>query len=373
MRILYATTYRHGNVTDLLYRAMKRMGLDVVFITPVKAPYEDAIQVKPDLNLPDFVKNLSPKPDIYLFADVLDRIPFLPRGVLELDCTTVHYAMDNHLNLRWQKEYCGLFDYAFFTQFDRMEQTKKMYGYTHLHWLPYCCDETYHRDFGLDRTINVGFVAGITPDRQKFLESLARKGVPVTINDRFLAFEEVGEFYSRCKIVLNVSARYDLNMRAFEACCAGALTVGQKYLDSSFAKIFTPGENTLVHDFDDAADVIKEALATPAKTREMAENGKKIVLSGHTYIHRMKRLMEICAGGVSNDRILERGSWLGDMKLGLTFQHPQFRLSSESMQALGKAFSKNPAGATAYAMKYAGLRIIEKAEKFRLSLGKAPI
>lgn len=373
MHILFAASFRKGNFADFIYRALKRMGHEVTWLAPVDCPYPDSVKTRFDVDIAAAVRDMPRKPDIFLFTDASEGMAFLPRGVAECGIPTAFWALDNHLNLRWHKEYCALFDYAFFTQYDRMVKTRRFYGYPHLHWLAYCCDDLSHADSGLPRDIEAGHVGGITPDRKKFFAALERQGVHVTVNDRFLLREEVGHFYSRCKIVLNICARYDLNMRSFEAPAAGALVIGQKKLDSAFFRIFTPGVNCDVHWFDDAAAVIKKYLADDELRRRVAEAGKTLVLGGHTYRHRLDDLLAVCAGGITTRRTALRGTWRAHLKMALTLWNRQFNQKQEAFLELKKAFAQNPVGAAAHLALYGLLRAGEKLEKLRMQMDKAPV
>lgn len=373
MHILFAASFRKGNFADFMYHALEQMGHRLTWLTPGECPYAGSVRVASDINIAHVVRDMSEKPDIFLFTDTSEGIAFLPRGVAECDLPTAFWALDNHLNLRWHKEYCALFDHVFFTQYDRMAAAQAAYGYPHLHWLAYCCDRQAHADIGVERDIDVGHVGGITPDRKKFFAALERQGVHVTTNGRFLLREEVGHFYSRCKIVLNICARYDLNMRSFEAPAAGALVIGQKKLDSSFYRIFTPGVNCDVHWFDDAAAVIKKYLADDGLRRRVAEAGKAVTLGGHTYHHRLEELLSVCAGGITARRTALSGTWQAHLKMALTLWNRQFNQKREAFLELKKAFGQNPAGAAISLAHYGLLRIQEKWEKFRWSLQKAPV
>jgi len=373
MQILFAASYRKGSFADFVYRALKRMGHGVTWLTPNDCPHADAVRVPPDVDIAAAARDMAGTPDLVLFADTSEGIAFIPRGVAECAIPTAFWALDNHLNLRWHKEYCALFDYAFFTQYDRMMRVRNAYGYPHLHWLAYCCDGSAHADTAVTRDIDVGHVGGITPAREKFFRRLAREGTPVTLNDRYLVREEVGAFYSRCKVALNVSARYDLNLRSFEASAAGALVIGQKRLDSGFSRIFTPGVNCDVHWFDDASAVIKKYLADDGLRRRVAEAGKALALGGHTYTHRLEELLKACAGGVTERRMRLRGGWEENLRMGLTLGNPQFRYKREAAALLRRAFGQNPAGAAAAVAHYGLLRAGEKLAKFRMQMGKAPV
>ncbi len=375
MNILLLANYKRGaNLGFHACRALSQLGHTVTLATPLPCGEPGALIVPEDVDAVSLVNSLAVKPDLLLWAETSVGNRFLPRRILEVDIPTACWLGDNYLNHRWHKEYCALYDYAFYAQLGRMELAQKIHGYSHLHWLPWGADEEFHRDFHLERDIDVGYVGTIIKDKVRFFQRMEEGGIPVAFNKTFLVGDSaVGEYYSRCKIVYNICARFDVNPRTFEACCAGALLVHQRVIDKGFYRIFTPGENCDVHDFDDAPDIIRKWLANPVARGRAAAAGQKLVLEKHLYRHRMQELLDVVKGGVTERRRAEARGYHGHLRQALTFQHPHFRLKVDAARGFKMAFAANFFGSAFYLLKYAFWRVVEKLEKIRWEMGKRPV
>ncbi|MBI3794477.1 MAG: glycosyltransferase [Nitrospinae bacterium] len=373
VHVLLATNFREYHLGWFYYRALRSLGHRVTVVSPLDGPAENLIKVGTDVHIPNLINGMTHKPDLFLFVETSANNRFFPRGILELEIPTAGYLADNFLNFRWHKEYCAMFDYAFFCQLGRMNLANKIHGYEHTHWLPYAADEEVHRAFDVGRDIDVGYVGSVIPEKRRFFDQLEKNGVRVEFNKTFLNFDEIGMFNSRCKIVYNISARFDMNPRTFEACLAGALMVGQRVIDEGFYKIFTPGVNCDAHDFDDAANIIKGYLSDPEKLARVALAGQKMVREGHTYKHRARELLKICAAGVTARRLEFAESFEANIKMAMTYQHPHFRLRREARAEFKLAFKKDFLGSLAYLVRYAYWRIREKIERIIWGFGKRPV
>ncbi|MBI3581125.1 MAG: glycosyltransferase family 1 protein [Nitrospinae bacterium] len=371
--VLLATNFKEHHLGWYVYRALKSLGHRVTVASPLDGPAEELVKVPEDVNMPEFVRGMTDKPDIFLFVETSAGNRFFPRGLLELDIPTAGWLGDNYLNFRWHKEYCAMFDYAFFCQLGRMRLAQKIYRYEHLHWLPFAADEEYHRDFNLERDIDVGYVGSVIPEKRKFFDKMEKAGVPVRFNEVFLKREDVGRYNSRCKIVYNICARFDVNLRTFEACLAGALLVGQRVIDEGFFEIFTPGVDCDVHDFDDAPEIIKKYLADPERLRRVALAGQNLVAEKHTYRRRMEELLRACSAGVTQRRLDFAKSYLADLKMALVYGHPSFKMKREAGEHFQRAFKMNFFGSILYLARYAYWRVTEKIEKTIWEAGKRPV
>ena len=175
MHVLFATNLKKGSSGDYIYLAIKRLGHKVTLISPLEPVYDDCIKVPPDVNLPDFIKNMPHPPDMFLFADCSTSSYFFPEKIADLNLPTAWWALDNHLNFRWHKEWAGLFDYVFFTQYDWMKLAAK-FGAKNIAWLPYAGDEIFHKDFKVERDIDIGYVGSVTGQKKRYFHYLEKRG-----------------------------------------------------------------------------------------------------------------------------------------------------------------------------------------------------
>ena len=371
MLILLGTNWGRGNTGDFVFQAIKRMGHKILLITPTECPYEEAQKIDQDMDLADLIANLDEKPSLFLYVDCSAPTWFFPRNLEKLQIPTAFWSTDTHFNFRWHKEWAGLFDYAFFTQLDWMEICIKA-GVNNATWLPYAADEILHRDFNLERDIDVGYVGSLNDEKKRYFENLKKDGVTVTTNSQRLYNEEIGRFYSRCKIVYNISARYDLNQRTFEAPAAGALLISQSMIDKGFYEIFTLGENADVHNFDNASQVIKNYLGNPELLSKVSKAGQKLVLEGHTYRSRIEKILESCSKGITPQRMNNKYDYLHQIKLAMVHQHPSFKLYGKAWRYFKNSMEANPFGTILYLSNYLYFRVYEKLVKLKQKTGKAP-
>lgn len=371
LTVLFGSNFKVGQTAEFAHIALTRMGHRVIAFTPSADAPADWIRAAPDVDMVELIRGLGAEPDLFLMVESSVGTPFLPRRIAELQIPTGYWMYDNYLNFRWNKEAAALFDYVFFAQVNRMELAKR-YGAHNVTWVPFAADEVFHRDFHLPRDIDIGYVGSITAQKERYFRSLTKAGLKVITNDRYLSYEDIGEFYSRCKLVYNILARRDMNVRTFEASAAGALVVNQRWIDEGCGMIFTEGENMMFHDFDDAPDIIRPLLADDARRERMAQSAARLVMGAHTYRHRMQTILDTMAGGVMRERLERNSSYHAPLAEALVCQHPSFRWRARAWECFRAAWRRSPLRTLMHLVKYSWYRIMEKVEKTIWSLGKAP-
>ncbi len=372
LNILFGTNFRVGQTGEFAYLALKRMGHKVIGFTPEMDAPDEWLKVPADLDAEELASGYGPSVDLFLMVESSTGTPFLPRNISKVSIPTGYWMYDNYLNIRWNKEVAALFDYCFFAQLNRLELARR-YGCDNLAWAPFAADEQFHRNFHKERDIDIGYVGSITDQKKRYFSAFEKSGLRVVTNDRYLSYEEIGEFYSRCKLVYNILARRDMNVRTFEASAAGALVINQRFIDEGCHVIFREGESMMFHEFDDAAQICRDLLADDETRERMASNAEKIVMSGHTYRHRMESIIEIMSKGVTESRLERSVGHYVHMAEALTCLHPHFRWRERGLAELMNAFRKAPLRSMAYLVKYCYYRIMEKVEKVKWSFGKAPV
>ena len=251
MHVLFAANFGKGNTGDFIYRAFKQLGHRVTFLSPIECEYPDAIKVERDVSLFKVMEKLDEKPDMFLYADCSEDTDFFPEDIARLEMPTLFWALDNHLNFRWHKEYGALFDHVFFTQLGRMKLARKM-GLKNTTFLPFAIDKELIKDYGTGRDYDVGYVGSITPQKARIFKNLKAKGiklhlfhwdnrekqlslykeleqcgVAVHTDGPHFDYEAVERFYGKCKLVFNIAPRRVFNPRTFEACAAVAALINQ--------------------------------------------------------------------------------------------------------------------------------------------------
>ncbi len=215
----------------------------------------------------------------------------LPIGIDLVQCARAAYLIDVHQDLQSRIDLAPLFDVLFVAQRDYVDEFRRR-GYLNTRWLPFGCDPGVHYVPGLTRDIDVGFVGKLgaagTP-RHALLTSVLPR---FRTNEfrRFYKPTEMGEVYSRSKIVLNASINGDVNMRVFEAMAAGALLVTDR-IGNGLADLFVEGEHYVGYSSgQEALDRVAYFLNNTSAREKIAQTGRALVWARHTYAHRWAEL-----------------------------------------------------------------------------------
>jgi spore maturation protein CgeB len=103
--------------------------------------------------------------------------------------------------------------------------------------------------------------------------------------------KKVNELFNRCKIALNIHHEqtvFGANQRVFEACGAGAYQIcdANPFIES----LFPNGEVGLYHNEKELIACIDDALQNDKS--ENAKRANEIIVNGHTFVHRIKTMLE---------------------------------------------------------------------------------
>lgn len=361
MNIFLLSNYSIGCVPYYVRRALIKLGHTVKSFSP-DYDQEGWNQCDADINVEELVDKHSERVDLLLFVEASTGTKFFPAGLHDVPVPTIWWGIDNHLNYRWHKEYANLFDIAFFAQKEYLVKARR-YGTKNILWLPLACDEEIHRDRNVARIYDVSFVGNLTPNRSKFFNSL---GIPINLVSG-VYLEEMSMIYSQSKIVLNVSAREDLNMRFFEAMCAGSLLITQR-INAGVHSLFEIGKHFVFHNISNAAQVIKYYLDNDAERVKIAEAGKREVISRHTYVKRMEELLFRVP---SREEFLELrklkfSSYKIFVQESLVYRHRSFGLTEHAKNAITEAAKRNKVLTILYIFRFGFYRVVERIEKIFL-------
>jgi glycosyltransferase involved in cell wall biosynthesis len=235
-------------------------------------------------------EGILPKPDLVLYIDS-GRWSF-PRGLETLDCPTAVYLIDVHRSLQFREHLAVFFDHVFVCHKDYVDHFSAL-GHRSVHWMPVACDPEIHGRIDLDRTMDVGFVGrlDVHPERARLLEALQKR---YTMNDfhRPCPKEDITNVYSKSKIVFNYAIQRDLNMRVFEALAGGALLLTNR-IDNGMSDLLQAGEHFVEYtDQRSLFDNIDYYLAHDAERERIAEAGRVLVTSKHTYERRCQVMLD---------------------------------------------------------------------------------
>ncbi|MBI5022029.1 MAG: glycosyltransferase family 1 protein [Ignavibacteriales bacterium] len=358
MNIILLSNYSIGCVPFYVKRALEKIGHNVFPFSP-DYNLDGWTKCAEDVDVTEIVKNISIPIDLILCVEASTGTKFFPKGLDSVPAPTAWWGIDNHLNYRWHKEYANLFDIGFFAQKEYLHKAQK-YGLKNSFWLPPGCDEEFHRDRNYERIYDVSFVGNLTPNRKTFFNSL---GVPVNLVSG-VYLDKMGEVYSKSKIVLNISAREDLNMRVFEVMCSGALLVTQR-IDAGINELFEEGRHFVFHDIKNAGKIVRYYLDHPEERVRIADAGKEIAVSENTYAKRVETILAKVKefSGYTESRRQKFNSYKIYIQESLVYKHRSFKLLNESRRSFNEAMNRNKFLTIFYLLRFSFYRLIERIDK----------
>lgn len=158
-------------------------------------------------------------------------------------------------------------------------------------WLPHAVEpEAYPSTPVAIPKYDVGFVGHVNhPNRVEFLDVMFKAFPNFFFGKRL--FEQAAEIYRQSKIVLNQALNNDLNMRVFEVCATKSFLLTPEVTDLAAAG-FQDGSNCATYrTTEEAVEKAKQYLADDEARARIAQAGYELVMSRHTYDHRVKSIV----------------------------------------------------------------------------------
>lgn len=236
--------------------------------------------------------NTKNKPDIVIQLDSPFHLYLL--NLDKIKAKTVLIWTDVTIKLPFLRHYASCFNYLF-TCCETFVSILIKNGLTNAKNIPFAVDPVVHKDHKLKRIYDVGFVGHLSdlynPKRSYYLNYLKKR---VSIIAKSGIYEnQMSTFYSKCKIVFNVSATPGINMRTFEALSTGCLLV-QNASCTDIKYHFKNGKDLVLYKTkEEAVNLIKYYLKNPDKREKIAKQGQKTVLKNHLYKNRAQMLLSI--------------------------------------------------------------------------------
>ncbi|TIH17054.1 glycosyltransferase family 1 protein [Marinifilum sp. JC120] len=270
--------------------ALKQLGHAVLYVAHTEELF---------CNLPDILEKNDFTPDLVLQVECLGRRTLI-QGLDGLDCPTVFWATDPHLNLHWHNAYARLFDQTLSTQ-QSMVPSFKAEGLSDVRWLPRFAFNMVSPPVA-DRKNDISFVGRLSDQRpgRKWMVDFIRSRVgerPFPV-EQSLSHSDMLALYQDTKIIPNESILGEVNFRLFEGTSCGCLLLTQELGDEQ-ASLFEPGR-----EIDTYADVleleekIKLYLGNDRLIQTMGQAAHKRVQSEHLPIHRIERILQYAKDAV---------------------------------------------------------------------------
>lgn len=227
--------------------------------------------------------------DLMLIVD-----PFLQgmKHLAQVDCPTAAVLIDVHRDLPTRAMFARFCDHVFVAQRDLVPDISAG-GHASVHWLPLGGDTGVHFVPDLPRDIDLSFVGKLGQpgaDRHRVLSYVLTR---FKTNDygRSHTPWEMGQVYSRSRIVFNKSIGGDVNMRVFEALAAGALLVTDR-IGNGLNELFSEGQHYVGYDTAEGAVAqIERYLADEDARVHIARAGQALLHERHTYDARLAQVL----------------------------------------------------------------------------------
>jgi len=352
VKLLVVSDYVKWSTLDYVIGALTKRGDKIFCFGPYWYKDKDCPS-----DISSIISILGVKPDMILSVETHTENTMYPvTGLESTDIPKVFWAIDNHLNFRWHKEYAYVFDKTYFAQKMLIDYAKS-YGIRDIEWLPLACEPDIHSDLNMKRDIDVGFVGKLNKKRRILFKTLKNslKNVKFGIYNGLYG-RDMARIYSTSKIVINPSIRKDINMRTFEATGCGALLLNE---DVKWLKeLFRIGKEIDTYtDVEHLMDKIRFYLRRDGIRERIAEQGKRRSLSEHTYEKRVSHLLaqKFLKTEKQKTRLV--------LSYSFTLRHRQFKQYAISNRYLIKALRRNPLFTIYYYLRYFYWYMLEKIRK----------
>jgi O-antigen biosynthesis protein len=198
----------------------------------------------------------------------------------------VFYVIDTHLPKSFRKirRQAAQYDWLLCAQQSATRQLP------HSSWLPLACDPERHGGSAVSMQHDVGFVGteGGVP-RKLYLQAL-RERYPNSYIGHALP-EQMSAVYRSSKIAFNYGIDNDINMRVFEAMCAGSCLLTNTIRQNGWETLFTDREHLVEYQSPhELLELLDYYLSHESERKQIAQAGQRLVQEQHTYAHRVRAL-----------------------------------------------------------------------------------
>jgi len=162
-------------------------------------------------------------------------------------------------------------------------------------WSPAACDAELHKRLDVAKALDIGYVGNDGGIPRKFYLQEIRERYPSS----FLGIAEytkMSEIYSKSRIGFNyIRPKESITMRCMEIASCGALVLVNKISDGSAEELGFKDRESLVYynSPKELFNLIDYYLAHDDKREAIAGRGHELVVSNHTYRHRLEEMLKI--------------------------------------------------------------------------------
>ena len=163
-------------------------------------------------------------------------------------------------------------------------------------WVPFACDPELHRSLEEPRQRDVVFVGTDGGSPRKFLLQALRERYPDTMIGQ-APHTAMSRLYSSAKIGFNYSIANEVNMRVFEVLATRTCLVTNALPPSELAELgLVDGQHLAMFQRpEELLPTIDRLLGDGALRERIAQAGYNAVRNRHTYVHRVREILQIAS------------------------------------------------------------------------------
>lgn len=224
----------------------------------------------------------------------------------------IYVTSDTHLGFDYRLKKAREFDWVFTNQLKAQKDfIAAGIPADRCHWLPHAFDplayspgifntaeNRWNTEAVPQKRYDVAFIGHLNDlNRVQHLDRLFKEFPNFYWGNK--KFHEAAEIFNQSKIVFNVSARKELNMRHFEALGSGAFLLTDNIPTEE--NVFTEGLHFAGYDnLDDMIDKARYYLDHDEEREKIARAGHIEAVNNHTYMHRVLAVLDTV--GVEYDK-----------------------------------------------------------------------
>ena len=207
----------------------------------------------------------------------------------------IYWVSDTHLAkpLKALRRLTRSYDLAFVAMREGTEQLRRA-GVAAVWAYGGACDPEIHRKLEVPKRYDIGFVGTDGGIPRKFYLQALRERYPSSFIGT-APHTTMSEIYSQSKIGFNWAlAGETLTMRSFEVMACGAMLLLNAVRDETQDLLgFAPGKHLVLYRTPKELFELTDYYLTHEKEREaIAERGHRLAVEQHSYVHRMRFMLE---------------------------------------------------------------------------------
>lgn len=237
--------------------------------------------------------------DLYFFVEVR----YNPHSIPWFITPRVLYSWDAHvLGTDYYKDFAHKFDTIYLASKIDVESLVEM-GLENFKWLPEACNPRLHKNKGLERDVDIGFVGHGNSNRIRngktkdaFLGWLQHSKHKEALNHDSWG-ESYVDFMNKAKIAFDRVIAHNVGTRVFESAAMGCVPLWADIgvlEECGMSQLMEPGKHYVP--YDDTTEgldkVLDNLLSNPEKMEQIAKQAQEHVLANHTYAHRAKEVIK---------------------------------------------------------------------------------